>query len=320
MPTTCRRRSNLSDKVTFKVFRGEPDSEGEPFGQMVDYTVPLDEGMVVLDVIHRIQAEHAPDLSCRWNCKAGKCGSCSAEVNGKPRLMCMTRMEDILDETAEDEPVLVKPMQAFPLTRDLVTDTSWAYSTDKKIAPINGPDEPDWEFHQQEADRLQEFRSCIECMLCVNTCHVLREHQMFDEFAGPRFFVRLASLEMHPLDTEDRIPEIKDDFGVGYCNITRCCTEVCPAGIQITDNAIIPLKERVVTEYYDPIISPLGTITNLASGAFSYFTDKFNKGGDPGNKEMSKAAASKEKSRLEVAKKLDRDRTERARKRFRAKR
>ena len=310
----------MPDKVTFKVFRGEPDSEGEPFGQMVDYTVPLDEGMVVLDVIHRIQAEHAPDLSCRWNCKAGKCGSCSAEVNGKPRLMCMTRMEDILDETAEDEPVLVKPMQAFPLTRDLVTDTSWAYSTDKKIAPINGPDEPDWEFHQQEADRLQEFRSCIECMLCVNTCHVLREHQMFDEFAGPRFFVRLASLEMHPLDTEDRIPEIKDDFGVGYCNITRCCTEVCPAGIQITDNAIIPLKERVVTEYYDPIISPLGTMANLASGAFSYFTDKFNKGGDPGNKAMSKAAASKEKSRLEVAKKLDRDRTERARKRFRAKR
>ena len=228
----------MADSVTFRIFRGEPDKEGVPFGKMVDYNVDLDEGMVVLDVVHRIQAEHAPDLACRWNCKAGKCGSCSAEVNGKPRLMCMTRMEDILAETPENEPILVKPMQAFPLTKDLVTDTSWAYQTDQKIKPINGPEEPDWVFHQEEADRLQEFRSCIECMLCVNTCHVLREHQMYDEFAGPRFFVRLASLEMHPLDNESRIPEIKDDFGIGYCNITRCCTEVCPAGIQITDNAI----------------------------------------------------------------------------------
>ena len=302
----------MTDKVTFRVFRGEPDSDGTPFGKMVDYKVDLDEGMVVLDVIHRIQAEHAPDLACRWNCKAGKCGSCSAEVNGKARLMCMTRMEDILDETPSNEPVLIKPMQAFPLTKDLVTDTSLAYRTDQQIKPING-------FHQEEADRLQEFRSCIECMLCVNTCHVLREHQMFEDFAGPRFFVRLASLEMHPLDNESRIPEIKEDFGIGYCNITRCCTEVCPAGIQITDNAIIPLKERVVTEYFDPIIDPVGTALNLTSGIFSYFTDNFSKTADPGNTEKAKTALEDERSRIEEAKKMDSERTERARKRFKSK-
>tara|TARA_Y100000589_G_scaffold132022_1_gene125796 strand:+ start:5776 stop:6567 length:792 start_codon:yes stop_codon:yes gene_type:complete len=251
---TYMRRNKMSESVTFKVFRGRPDDDGNPSGELVNYTVPMDEGMVVLDVIHRIQAEKAPDLACRWNCKAGKCGSCSAEINGKPQLMCMTRMEEVFEDMEdESEPILVKPMQTFPLIRDLVTDTSWAYKTDKRIKPINGPDEPDWVFHQHEADRIQEFRSCIECMLCVNTCHVLREHQKFEEFGGPRFFVRLANLEMHPLDAESRIPEIKEDFGLGYCNITRCCTEVCPAGINITDNAIIPLKERVVTEYYDPI-------------------------------------------------------------------
>ena len=237
----------MADEVTFRVFRGEPDEDGDPFGEMVDYTVEMDEGMVVLDVIQ------APDLACRWNCKAGKCGSCSAEVNGMPRLMCMTRMEDIMEETPEGEPVTIKPMLAFPLTKDLVTDLSWAYEMNKKMVPVNGPKELDWQFGQEEADRIQEFRSCIECMLCLDTCHVLREHQKFDEFAGPRFFVRLAGLEMHPLDVESRIPEIKDDFGLGYCNVTKCCTEVCPAGINITDNAIIPLKERVVTEYYDPL-------------------------------------------------------------------
>ena len=244
----------MSEDVTFRVFRGEPDEEGTPAGEMVDYTVEMDEGMVVLDVIHRIQAEHAPDLSCRWNCKAGKCGSCSAEVNGKPRLMCMTRMEEIMEETPEDPPVVFKPMQAFPLTKDLVTDLQWAYDLNKTIPMLNGPDEMDWKFDQNEADRVQEFRACIECMLCVNTCHVMREHQLWDEFAGPRFFVRLANLEMHPMDQDDtRLEMIKDDYGLGYCNITRCCTEVCPAGINITDNAIIPLKERLVTEYYDPI-------------------------------------------------------------------
>jgi len=243
----------MVEDVTFRVFRGEPDKEGAPSGEMVDYTVEMDEGMVVLDVIHRIQAEHAPDLSCRWNCKAGKCGSCSAEVNGKPRLMCMTRMEEIMEETPEDTPIVVKPMQAFPLTKDLVTDLQWAYDLNETIPPLQGPDEMDWKFDQVEADRIQEFRACIECMLCVNTCHVMREHQLWDEFAGPRFFVRLANLEMHPMDEGGRLEMIKDDFGLGYCNITRCCTEVCPAGINITDNAIIPLKERVVTEYYDPI-------------------------------------------------------------------
>lgn len=243
----------MSDDVTFRVFRGEPNDEGTPTGEMVDYTVEMDEGMVVLDVIHSIQAEHAPDLSCRWNCKAGKCGSCGAEVNGKPRLMCMTRMEDILEETPDGSPVVVKPMQTFPLMKDLVADVQWAYDLNKTIMPLQGPDEVDWKFDQNEANRVQEFRSCIECLLCVNTCHIMREHQLFDEFAGPRFFVRLANLEMHPMDQGNRLSEIKDEYGIGYCNITRCCTEVCPAGINITDNAIIPLKERVVTEYYDPL-------------------------------------------------------------------
>ena len=245
----------MSDDVTFRVFRGEPNDEGIPIGEMVDYTVEMDEGMVVLDVIHSIQAEHAPDLSCRWNCKAGKCGSCGAEVNGKPRLMCMTRMEDILEETPDGSPVVVKPMQAFPLTKDLVADVQWSYDLNKTIPPLQGPDEVDWKFDQNEANRIQEFRSCIECLLCVNTCHVMREHHLFDEFAGPRFFVRLANLEMHPMDQGNRLSKIKDEYGIGYCNITRCCTEVCPAGINITDNAIIPLKERVVDRYFDPFIT-----------------------------------------------------------------
>src|SRR5258706_8426241 len=234
--------------ATFRVWRG--DASG---GAFVDYRTPVSEGMVVLDAIHQIQADEAGDLAVRWNCKAGKCGSCSAEINGKPKLMCMTRLNTIL----LDQPVTLEPMKAFPLIKDLVTDVSWNFRVKKKIKQFKPrpPDAPDgtWRMLQQDIDRVQEFRKCIECFLCQDVCHVLRDHNKHDEFIGPRYLVYTAALEMHPLDTEDRIPELKQSHGIGYCNITKCCTKVCPENIHITDNAIIPLKERVVDRYYDPL-------------------------------------------------------------------
>jgi succinate dehydrogenase / fumarate reductase iron-sulfur subunit len=241
------QHDRASRQVTFKVWRGDHASAA-----FQDYTTTITVGMVVLDAIHQIQAESAPDLACRWNCKAGKCGSCSAEINGKPRLMCMTRMDEL-----PDGPVTVEPMKAFPLIKDLVTDVSWNYEVKKRLKPFKPrkPDAPDgtWRMQQQDVDRVQEFRKCIECFLCQDVCHVLRDHHKHDEFIGPRFFVYSAALEMHPLDTEDRISDLKNKNGIGYCNITKCCTKVCPEHITITDNAIIPLKERVVDEFYDPL-------------------------------------------------------------------
>jgi succinate dehydrogenase / fumarate reductase iron-sulfur subunit len=235
-------------KVAFKLWRGTAET-----GEYKDYSAEITEGMVVLDAIHQIQAEQAPDLAVRWNCKAGKCGSCSAEINGVPRLMCMTRCSDLPLEQG----VTVEPIKAFPLMRDLVTDVSFNYEAKKRIKPFK-PRKPDaadgtWRMAQADVERAQEFRKCIECFLCQNVCHVLREHDKHEEFVGPRLFVYTAALEMHPLDTEDRIEDLKKRDNIGYCNITKCCTVVCPEHIKITDNAIIPLKERVVDAFYDPI-------------------------------------------------------------------
>jgi succinate dehydrogenase / fumarate reductase iron-sulfur subunit len=232
----------------FRIWRGTADQAG-----FQEYETDVSTGMVVLDAVHQIQAESANDLAVRWNCKAGKCGSCSAEVNGMPRLMCMTRLSDL----DLDEPVTIEPMRAFPPLRDLVTDVSWNYRVKKKIKPFK-PRKPDnadgsWNMQQQDVERVQEFRKCIECFLCQDVCHVLRDHHKHEEFIGPRFFVYNAALEMHPLDTEDRLNDLKKSNGIGYCNITKCCTKVCPEHISITDNAIIPLKERVVDEFYDPL-------------------------------------------------------------------
>ena len=240
---------------TFRVWRGDGETGG-----FQDYTIETTTGMVVLDAVHRIQAEQANDLAVRWNCKAGRCGSCSAEVNGMPKLMCMTRLSDL----PMDQPVTIEPMKAFPLVRDLVTDVSWNYRVKENIAAFQ-PREPDhedgtWEIFQEDVDRVMEFRKCIECFLCQDVCHVLRDHHLHEEFIGPRYMVHVAALEMHPLDTGDRLETLRKDQGVGYCNITKCCTKVCPESITITDNAIIPLKERVVDRAYDPLAKLLRVV------------------------------------------------------------
>ena len=234
--------------ATFRIWRG--DANG---GSFEDYSTDVTEGMVVLDAVHQIQATDANDLAVRWNCKAGKCGSCSAEVNGNPKLMCMTRLSTLNLE----EPVTIEPMRAFPPIRDLVTDVSWNYEVKKRIKPFKpraaDAEDGTWRMAPEDAERVQEFRKCIECYLCQDVCHVLREHRLHHEFIGPRFFVDAAALELHPLDVEERSEDLANDFGIGYCNITKCCTKVCPEEITITDNAIIPLKERVVDRLYDPL-------------------------------------------------------------------
>ncbi|GAA3047044.1 succinate dehydrogenase / fumarate reductase iron-sulfur subunit [Streptomyces olivoverticillatus] len=244
----------MTYQAHFKVWRGDKDG-----GRLVDYEVEVNEGEVVLDIIHRLQATAAPDLAVRWNCKAGKCGSCSAEVNGRPRLMCMTRMS-VFDQA---EIVTVTPMRAFPVVRDLVTDVSYNYATARAIpafVPPPGLKPSEYRMRQEDVDRVQEFRKCIECFLCQNTCHVVRDHEENKAvFAGPRFLMRVAELDMHPLDAAaeagiDRKRAAQEQHGLGYCNITKCCTEVCPEHIKITDNALIPLKERVVDRSYDPLV------------------------------------------------------------------
>ena len=234
----------MSREAVLRVFRG--DASG---GAAVEYRVPVAPGMVVLDALHYIQGHLAPDLAVRWNCKAGRCGSCSAEVNGRPRLTCKTRM----DALPPDQPITVSPMRTFPVIRDLVTDVSWNYEVNRRIPPFTPRAGTDWKISQADIDRVQEFRRCIECFLCQDVCHVLRDHQKMAQFGGPRFFVRVAALEMHPLDALSRTKILKDELGIGFCNITKCCTEVCPEDIRITDNAIIPLKERVVDDFYDPV-------------------------------------------------------------------
>jgi succinate dehydrogenase / fumarate reductase iron-sulfur subunit len=239
----------MADQETrlLRVWRGDKTGGG-----LVGYTVAVHEGEVVLDVLHRLQATQAGDLAIRWNCKAGKCGSCSAEINGRPKLLCMTRLSSL-----PDGPITITPLRTYPVIRDLVTDVSvnygWALGV-PSFAPPDGLKPGEYRMAQADVDRSQEFRKCIECWLCQDVCHVIRDHEdNKGVYAGPRYFIRHAELDMHPLDTGDRRQALREAQGLGLCNITKCCTEVCPAGIKITDNAIIPMKERSADQRYDPL-------------------------------------------------------------------
>ncbi len=239
----------MAQQAHLRVWHG--DSEG---GELRDHHVDSYEGEVVLDLVHRLQATECPDLAVRWNCKAGKCGSCSAEVNGRPKLLCMTRMSTF----AEGETITITPMQTFPVIKDLVCDVSYNYVKAREVPAFRPPEglEPgEYRMQQVDVQRSQEFRKCIECFLCQDTCHVIRDHEENKEaFSGPRLLMREAELEMHPLDDySERREDAKQEHGLGFCNITRCCTDVCPENIQITDNALIPLKERVADRDYDPL-------------------------------------------------------------------
>lgn len=232
--------------IALRINRGE---ESDVVGRWTDYDVPYEDGMVVLDAVLAVQAHQAPDLAVRWNCKAAKCGSCSAEICGKPALMCKTRLEE-LDCS---QPVIVAPMRTFRRIRDLVTDVSWNYRVNETIAPFHPRSDREWRFYQRDVERAQEMRKCIECFLCQDVCHVLRyQIEEKPQFAGPRFFVRTAGLDFHPMDDVQRTDALRGEGGIGMCNITKCCTEVCPEGIKITDNAIIPEKERIVDAHADP--------------------------------------------------------------------
>ncbi|MGH7642492.1 MAG: succinate dehydrogenase/fumarate reductase iron-sulfur subunit [Candidatus Dormibacteria bacterium] len=241
-------------KVKLRVWRGNADG-----GDFQEFSVPQVEGMVVLDAIHWIQANGTSDLACRWNCKAGKCGSCSAEINGRPALMCKTRVDEAL---AAATVISVRPMQVFPKLEDLVTDVRWNYEVNRRIKPFTPApgDHAPFLMQQQDIERVSEQRRCIECFLCQDVCHVLREHDGAGRFFGPRFMVRLASLEMHPKDVANRIPQLRGEAGIALCNITKCCTEVCPEHIKITDNSIIPMKERVADRHFDPIRGALSLL------------------------------------------------------------
>lgn len=233
----------MSDQILLAIYRG--DAEG---GEEVEYRVPQAPGMVVLDAVRHVQAHQAPDLAVRWNCKAAHCGSCSAEVNGRPKLLCKTRLDDYAGQT-----VHIQPMKTFPIIKDLVTDVSWNYEVAKKIPPLIPKVPAPFQMQQWDVDRVQEFHRCIECFLCQDTCHVLRDHDAKDRYFGPRFMAKMAEYEMHPMDEENRLPLLTGEAGLSMCNVTGCCTEVCPQHIQITNNAIIPLKERVADQYWDPL-------------------------------------------------------------------
>ena len=209
--------------ATFKIWRG--DAKG---GAFRDYTTEISEGMVVLDAVHDIQETQAGDLAFRWNCKAGKCGSCSAEINGMPKLMCMTRMSDL----PLDKPITIEPMKAFPFVKDLITDVSWNFAVKKQIKKFNRV-RPMRRMERGDAAggyrSVQEFRKCIECFFArmFVTCCATIDSTTNSSARG--FLSTSAALKCIRSIRRIALPDLREAHGIGFCATSRSAArKYCP--------------------------------------------------------------------------------------------
>lgn len=241
----------MKKTVPIEVHRYDPEVDEEP--RFEEHEVPFERGMKLLDALKQIQKQD-PSLAFRWNCGEGVCGSDAMRLDGKPVLACKTTLTE--DMTEQEDPLRVEPLQVFPVIKDLVADYSQVYEKEAQLEPYFQGEEPRgeyYEMHEEEVATAQEMRQCINCMACYDVCHVLRE-QMKD-FAGPRNIVKVSSMEFHPKDVGDRAPLLADEGAIDKCNVTRCCSQICPQDITITQDAIIPHKERAVTDTgKDPVL------------------------------------------------------------------
>lgn len=241
----------MSQAVRIEVHRYDPAVDDEP--RYETYEVPWEPHMKLLDALRHIQRED-PSLAFRWNCGEGVCGSDAMRLDGRPVLACKTTIPEAWTE--RDEPPRVEPLKVFPVIKDLVADYSEVWQKAQKFKPHFEGEEPDnqfYEMHEEEVEQAQQMRKCISCMACYDVCHVLREQMK--EYAGPRNLVKVASLTYHPKDVLDRSALLDGEGYVELCNVTRCCSSVCPQDINITQDAIIPHKERgVAGDETDPVM------------------------------------------------------------------
>ncbi len=245
----------MSQTVRIKVSRYDPDQDDEPYFE--EYEVPWEPHMKVLDALKQVQKQD-PTLAVRWNCGEGVCGSDAMRVDGKPVLACKTEIPEAWCD--RDTPPRIEALQVFPTIKDLVADYEEVWEKEKKFKPHFEGAEPKgedgfYEMKEREVEQAQQMRKCINCMACYDVCHVLR--QQMKQYAGPRNIVKVASFEYHPKDIENRTELLDTEGNIDLCNVTRCCSNVCPQGINITTDAIIPQKEHAVSEAGWDIITPI---------------------------------------------------------------
>ncbi|MBI4020042.1 MAG: 2Fe-2S iron-sulfur cluster binding domain-containing protein [Candidatus Aenigmarchaeota archaeon] len=217
-------------EIKVKVFRSEAGFR--------EYDVPYTERMRILDLLFYIQRNLEGSLAFRWNCREGICGSCAMRVNGRPVLACK--------EEVKGNEITVEPLKVFPVVKDLVTDRAEIYIKEKTLQLhfIGEKSGGFYKISEAEIKRASEFRKCIDCLICHDVCHANREKL---DYTGPRNLVKVMAQQLHPRNTLDRVP-LLEGAGVNFCNVTRCCQQVCPQEIHITTNGIIPLKEAFISE------------------------------------------------------------------------
>jgi succinate dehydrogenase/fumarate reductase iron-sulfur protein len=222
----------------FKIARTDP-------GAVNVFSMQLDSRMTVLDALAIIQRKHDSSLSFRCACRVGMCGTCAMRINWMPRLACQTRVE-----TLNAESIVIEPLAALPVTKDLVVDLGPFFAKWKKIRPALHPKDkeskqlaivpPDSEFGRQ----TQSKRDCITCGACYSVCGIVGSNQ---DYLGPAAINRAMLRLLDPRDgnVDERLKILNDETGVWRCHTQFNCVAACPKGINLTDS-IMKMKRALL--------------------------------------------------------------------------
>ena len=219
------------DEMKLLIKRFNPELDQKPWLQ--EFTVPIRESMTVLDAIVHVRDYVDHSVGVRYSCRMASCGSCGMKINGKPRLACYTRVEELRSNT-----VKVEPMDNFPIIKDLAVDLSGFFAKHKEIIPhlvrsdTQEVDKPSLEYKMstEELEEILQFTYCIKCGLCTSSCPTFATD---DLYIGPQ---ALAQAFRYSMDVRDegageRYSILDSEHGVFRCHYAGSCSAVCPKGV-----------------------------------------------------------------------------------------
>ncbi|OQX94811.1 hypothetical protein B6I21_08715 [candidate division KSB1 bacterium 4572_119] len=213
-----------------KIFRYNP--ENGKTGKLVDYSVKINPGMSVLDLLHRVHDEQDGSLAYRYSCRGAICGTCAIRINGTARLACKTQVNDLLEE---EKSITLEPLSNMGIIKDLVVDKRPFWESIKKTMPwlVRENELADERLNYEtkldkvHLDQLNRSADCIKCACCFADCPKVEETP---EFIGPAVSVQVYRQMFDPRDTklDERLTFSTAEGGVFDCDKHAACVKVCP--------------------------------------------------------------------------------------------
>ena len=231
-------------RIELRILRYDPERDPRPHEET--YTVEAEPMDRVLDLLHKVKYEQDGSLTFRRSCGHGVCGSDAMLINGRNRLACRIRVDQLGKRR-----ITVAPLPGLPVVKDLVVDMDGFFEKYRSVLPWledDGP-APERERRQspEERARYDDTTKCILCAACTTSCPSFWAQP---SYVGPAAIVNAHRFIFDSRDdaADERLEILADRDGVWRCRTIFNCTDACPRGIHITQ-AILEVSAAIVDRH-----------------------------------------------------------------------